>query len=195
MKKVLCGSEMDRMPNWAFRIMAFMFKITDIFKSTENKLDPFDIQKGQTVVDYGSGTGRYLRKASELVGDNGLVYAIDIQELAIKSAFRMIEKYDLKNVKPVLADGWSVNLPTHTADIVYALDMFHMIGNPGEFLKELNRITKTDGILYLENGHQPRTLAKDKVSKSGFWEITDETKTFLKCKPKSLEMSEKQKIQ
>ena len=56
---------------------------SDIFKSTEHKLDPFNIQKGQTVVDYGSGTGRYLRKASELVGENGWVYAVDIQELAI----------------------------------------------------------------------------------------------------------------
>src|SRR5271157_3367565 len=160
MKKVLCGNEMDRMPGWAFRIMAFMFKVSDIFNSTEHKLDPFNIQKGQTVVDYGSGTGRYLRQASELVGENGWVYAVDIHELAIRSAFRMIEKYHLKNVKPVLADR-TVDLPSQTADIVYALDMFHMVKDHREFLEELKRITKMNGMLYLEDGHQPRALAKD----------------------------------
>jgi ubiquinone/menaquinone biosynthesis C-methylase UbiE len=69
MKKVFCGNEIDRMPNWAFRIMAFMFNIVDFFKSGDRKLDLFNIQNGQTVIDYGSGTGRYLRKASELVGE------------------------------------------------------------------------------------------------------------------------------
>ncbi len=171
------------MPNWAFRIMAFMFKVSDIFKSTEHKLDPFNIQKGQTVVDYGSGTGRYLRKASELVGENGWVYAVDIQELAFRSAFRIIKKYNLKNVKPVLADRTDV-LPPQIADIVYALDMFHMVKDHRKFLEELKRITKISGILYLENGHQPRALAKDKIMRSGCWEILGETKAFIMCKPK-----------
>ena len=53
MKKVLCGNEMDRMPNWAFKMMAFMFNLADKFKSPDKKLNPFNIQKGQTVVDYG----------------------------------------------------------------------------------------------------------------------------------------------
>jgi len=61
MKKVICGNEMDRMPNWAFNMMAFMFDIADAFKSPGHRLDAFGIQKGQTVVDWGCGTGRYLK--------------------------------------------------------------------------------------------------------------------------------------
>ncbi len=38
------------------------------------------------VIDYGCGTGRCLKKASGQVGDRGAVYAVDIHELAIKSA-------------------------------------------------------------------------------------------------------------
>jgi len=113
---------MDRMPDWAFRIMAFLFNVADFFRSPDNKLDPFCIMKGQTVIDFGSGTGRYLRRASEMVGEEGLVYAVDIQELAVKSAFRIIAKHNLKNVKPVLTDGISAGVPSHVADIVYCLD-------------------------------------------------------------------------
>jgi ubiquinone/menaquinone biosynthesis C-methylase UbiE len=186
MKKVFCGNDMDRMPGWAFRIMACMFDLSDLFRSPDSKLDPFNIQKDQTVIDYGSGTGRYLPRASELVGENGLVYAVDIHQLAIKSASGRIEKNNLKNVKPVLTDGKTVNIPTHTADIIYALDMFHMVKDYEGFLKELCRITKPDGILFLEDGHQPRSSTKEKILKSGCWIIIKETPTFVECTPKIL---------
>jgi ubiquinone/menaquinone biosynthesis C-methylase UbiE len=183
MKKIFCGNEMDKMPGWAFRIMAFMFNVADRIKLNDKKLDPFGIRKGQTVVDYGSGTGRYLPQASALVGDEGLVYAVDIHELAVKSAFRIIEKHDLKNVRPIQTDGKTVDIPSHTADILYALDMFHMVKNTQQFLQELNRILKPEGFLFLEDGHQARSLTKEKVLGSGCWNIIDETKSFVRCSP------------
>ena len=183
MKKVMCGNEMDRMPNWAFKMMAFMFNAADLLKSPNRRLDTFGIQKGQSVVDWGCGTGRYLKQASELVGDKGTVYAVDIHQLAIEAAANIAQKYDLKNVHPILTDGNSVNIPPRTADLVYALDMFHMVKDTKAFLTELCRITKPNGILILEDGHQPRALAKEKVNNSGCWVIVEETKTYMKCKP------------
>ena len=185
MKKKICGNEMDRMPGWAFRIMAFMFNNADRFRPPDKKLNPFNIQKGQTVVDYGCGTGRYLKSASERVGDSGRVYAVDIHELAIDSANRMIKRFNLENVIPIHNDGKTVDIPSQSVDMVYALDMFHMVKETKGFLTELFRITKPGGILYLEDGHQPRTIAKEKISSSGCWEIVEETKRYVKCKPKS----------
>jgi len=186
MKKVLCGAELDKMPNYAFRIMSFMFGVVDLIKSNDNKLVPFNMKKGQTVIDYGSGTGRYLPKASEFVGDNGQVYAVDIHQLAIDSAYKRIKKYKLKNVKPVLTDGTTVDLPSSLADIIYALDMFHMVKDPGSLLVELNRLIKPNGILYLEDGHQARSSTREKVLKSGCWIIIKETSSCIQCTPKTL---------
>ena len=183
MKKIFCGNEMDKMPGWAFRIMAFMFNVVDLIKLNDKKLDPFHLQKGQTVVDYGSGTGRYIPQASGLVGDEGLVYAVDIHELAVKSAFHMIKKHKLNNVKPIRTDGKTVDIQSQTADIIYALDMFHMVKNTKPFLQELNRIIKPGGTFFLEDGHQPRELTKEKVLGSGSWKIVEETKSFIKCSP------------
>jgi len=183
MKKILTGNEMDRMPNFAFKMMAFMFNVADVFKSPAKRLDPFNIQKAQTVIDYGSGTGRYIRQASEQVGESGIVYPVDIQPLAIKAAFRQIERHNLKNVKPIQTDGKTISIPSQTADVIFALDMFHMVKDTGSLLKELHRVTKPSGILYLEDGHQPREKTKEKVMKSGCWVITKESKTFVTCKP------------
>jgi ubiquinone/menaquinone biosynthesis C-methylase UbiE len=183
MKKFICGNDIDRMPDWAFKLMAIIFNVSDRLKSPDKKLIPFNIRKGQTVIDYGCGTGRYLKPASELVGETGTVYAVDIHELAIESAFRMIKRYNLKNVNPILTDGKSVNIPSQTADMVYAIDMFHMVKDSKMFLEELYRITKPEGVVYLEDGHQQRIAAKQKVIDSGCWEIYEETKTFMKLRP------------
>lgn len=171
------------MPGWAFRIMSFMFYITDLVKDPDKKIQGMNIRKGMTVVDYGSGTGRYLKKASEMVGESGTVFAVDIQELAVEAAFRIAQKHRLTNIKPLKTDGNTTDVPSRSADLIYALDMFHMVRNTFIFLKELERICKPDGTLIIEDGHQPRSLSRQKILQSGCWEIAEDRKEYLVCKP------------
>jgi ubiquinone/menaquinone biosynthesis C-methylase UbiE len=184
MKKIVCGNEMDRMPDLAFRIMAFMFNIADIFKSPDKKLVSLNIIAGQTVIDWGCGTGRYLKSASWLVGENGKVYAVDIHELAVESAKRIIKKENLHNVYPKQTDGRRVDIPDGSADLILAFDMFHMVSDPKNFLKMLSLLVKPGGMLILEDGHQPRSVTREKVINSGYWEIVEETRSYLKCSVK-----------
>lgn len=177
------GNSMDRIPDIAFRMMSWIFVIRDRFMALWSVLDEFGIQRGQTVVDYGCGPGSYLRRASELVGPEGRVLAVDIHELAIKAVMKRIDKEQLNNVTPVRADGERSSLPDETADVVYAQDMFHMVREPEVFLKELNRICKDKGLLYVDNGHQSRERARSKIRSSGAWKIVEETRRYVKCSP------------
>ncbi len=68
------------------------------------------------------------------------------------------------------------------ADVVYALDMFHMIEQPNEFLTELSRLVKRDGTIIIEDGHQPRTETIQKIEQSGILRIFEETKSHVKCR-------------
>jgi ubiquinone/menaquinone biosynthesis C-methylase UbiE len=163
--------------------MSFIFKISDFFNSKHNYVEQFDIKKGQTVIDYGCGPGRYIFKASDKVSTTGIVYAVDIHEMAMESVRRIMEKQGLINVKPTLANGYSVDIPDHIADLIYALDMFHMVSDPGAFLKELHRLLKPEGKLILESGHQSKKLAREKIERTGLWQILEENAHFFKCKP------------
>jgi ubiquinone/menaquinone biosynthesis C-methylase UbiE len=180
-QKMMFGGEMDRMPDWSFRIMAMMFNIADWLHPPHKRLDPFNILPGQTVIDWGCGTGRYLKPASEKAGPTGTVYAVDIQPLAVESARKMIRKFNLQNVRPVLTDGKTVDIPGGTADLIFALDMFHMVSDPTGFLKLLHSLSKTGGRLILEDGHQPRAETRRKILDAGCWIITSETKTHVEC--------------
>jgi len=119
-----------------------------------------------------------------LVGDKGKVYAVDIQELAIQKVREKVTRMGLTNIETVLARGYDSGLPDEVADMVFAIDMFFGIRNPKVFLGEIKRIVKKDGILVIDDGHQSRRETMRKIEEAGQWNIIEETKDHLICKPK-----------
>jgi ubiquinone/menaquinone biosynthesis C-methylase UbiE len=183
MRVHIFGKAMDRMPDTAFRIMALTYKVRDILVHRDKILDEFGIRQGQRIVDYGCGPGSYLKKASTMVGAEGKVYAVDIHELAMEAVKRLIVKENLFNVTPLFVSNGRCPIEDKNIDLIYALDMFHMVANPDTFLKELNRILKPEGVLFIDNGHQKRSEARTKINSSGVWEIIEENPRYMKCRP------------
>jgi ubiquinone/menaquinone biosynthesis C-methylase UbiE len=177
------GKKIERIPNIAFRIMTFVMTMVDLIENYSSKnFKTLDLKYGQTVIDYGCGPARYIEKASKTVGELGKVIAVDIHPLAIKNVKARIKKHQLKNVEAVLASGYTTTIDSKIADIVYALDMFHMIQQPDELLKELTRLIKDNGIIIIEDGHQSRNETKQKIENAGILNIIEETKSHVKCK-------------
>lgn len=177
------GKNIERIPNIAFRIMTFVMTLVDLIENYSSKnFKTLDLKYGQTVIDYGCGPARYIEKASKTVGELGKVIAVDIHPLAIKNVKARIKKHQLKNVEAVLASGYTTTIDSKIADIVYALDMFHMIQQPDELLKELTRLIKDNGIIIIEDGHQSRNETKQKIENAGILNIIEETKSHMKCK-------------
>ncbi|MCC7555897.1 MAG: class I SAM-dependent methyltransferase [Methanoculleus marisnigri] len=85
--------------------------------------------------------------------------------------------------EPVPGSKYASGLPDAAADLVYALETFHTVENQDVFLAELRRITKPDGTLILDDGHQPRKKTRRALLDSGFWTIEEETGEYLRCRP------------
>jgi len=180
----LTGKENERMSDMDYRLMVFTMNVIDIlFSHIEKRVARFGIQPGMTVVDYGCGPGRYTIHYSRLAGRQGKVYAVDIHEMAIDLVNQKMEKYGLDNVEAVLAKGYDSGLPDAIADVVTAIDMFFAIRDQKAFLAELKRIAKPDGILIIDDGHQPRSATKAQIAEAGSWSIVEETNDHLTCRP------------
>jgi 2-polyprenyl-3-methyl-5-hydroxy-6-metoxy-1,4-benzoquinol methylase len=184
LKNKMCGYEIEHMPNLSFRLMSFVLSIRDFLFPVWKKLDQFNIENGFIIVDFGCGPGSFVEHASKLVGNNGKVYAVDVHPLAIKAIKEKAKSKTLANVAPVLSLGYPVDIDSHIADVIYALDMFHHIKDTRGFLKELHRLLKPDGTLFIESGHQLLDNAKQKIMKSGCWVIIKEERNMFKCSPK-----------
>jgi len=173
----------DRMSNLAFRLMQAAFRVQDLLLPyIERRVSGFGLEQGMTVVDYGCGPGRYTRRFARLVGDAGKVYAVDVQELAVRAARRLAEDRHLANVEAVLARGYDSGLPARIADRVCAIDMFFGVRDPTAFLTEVSRLLKPDGLLILDDGHQSRAVTRRKLAASGLFEIAEENRDHLTCR-------------
>jgi ubiquinone/menaquinone biosynthesis C-methylase UbiE len=176
--------KIEHMSNLSFRLMSFFLSIRDFLFPVMKKLDQFNIENGFFIVDFGCGPGSFVEYASKLVGNSGKVYAVDVHPLAIKAVKEKAKRKGLENVIPVLATGYPVDIDSHSVDVIYALDMFHHIQDAGEFLKELHRLLKPNGTLFIESGHQRMDTAKQKIMKSSCWVIIKEERNMFKCSPK-----------
>jgi ubiquinone/menaquinone biosynthesis C-methylase UbiE len=167
---------------FAYHCMVAVYMVQDVLvRGHERELDGFGFEPGFTVVDYGCGPGRYLSKASRLVGASGRVHAADISDVALRYAAARISRHGLQNVALQPIRKGRCAIPDASADLVYALDMFHAVRNPKQFLAEIRRFTKPGGTLILEDGHQARAVTRKKVLDAGGWRIGAETRWHLRC--------------
>lgn len=171
------------MSDRSFKLMSIILKIFDVILPNKSKrVNKFGIEPGMIVVDYGCGPGLYSLALSSAVGKQGKVFAVDLNKNAAYEIDKKIRKHNIGNVEFKLAEGYNSNVDSKIADRVIALDMFFMVENPTDFLKELSRICKDDGLLIIDDGHQPRAKSKQKIADSGVWQIVEENKGFMKCK-------------
>ena len=179
----MMGKNKENIPNWAFKLMSFIMKVIDIIGNQANKnFKTLEIKKGQTVVDYGCGPARYIENISKAVGGDGMLYATDIHPLAIKKTQSKIKKLNLQNAEAILCKGYKSPIQNNSADLVLALDMFHMVEDTNALLKEFKRIVKNDGYVIIEDGHQSRQETKKKILDSGYFYIEAENNNHVKCK-------------
>ncbi|WP_035790103.1 class I SAM-dependent methyltransferase [Clostridium beijerinckii] len=168
--------------NFTVERMISMLEERDRISPINEECDKFDIKCGDIVIDYGCGSGGYTKKVSELIGENGKVYAVDIYDLVIESVKKKISKYQLTNVETVLAKNITM-IKDNIADKIIAIDMFHMVKETDIFLKELHRLIKKDGTLFISIHHMSSEDVQRKILDSKLWEIKGEIDYCLKCVP------------
>ena len=109
------------------------------------------LKKGHIFLDLGCGIGNYSISASEYVGSNGVIYAIDAWKDGIETLRKTAAARGLKNIRPILADV-SKNIPLEqgSVDMCLMATMFHDLVHADihkTALKEVRRVLKNDGKL------------------------------------------------
>jgi arsenite methyltransferase len=103
------------------------------------------IEKGNTVVDLGSGAGNDVFVARSLVGKTGTVIGIDMTEEMIAKANRNKEKLKAENVEFRLGDIENMPVKNSTADVVISNCVLNLVPDKHKAFSEIKRILKQDG--------------------------------------------------
>ncbi|MBX6423913.1 class I SAM-dependent methyltransferase [Thermosulfurimonas sp. F29] len=115
----------------------------------EETLRRLGLARGQVALDVGTGTGFYLPYLSALVGPEGWVYGVDVQEKMLEVARRKILDKGLTNVELVHSEENRIPLPDRVADFVFLAFTFHELREPLRFLRELRRVARPSAALGL----------------------------------------------
>ncbi len=173
-----------RQSNLSFRVMALLFKVRDFFHPRADVLNEVGIEPGYQVLDYGCGPGSYIVPLSELVGESGKIYALDMHPLAIDMVQKLAANRELTNVKTIHSGG-KAGLPDGSTDVALFYDILHELGNSDEVLAELRRVLKEDGILSVSDHHLKEGKIVAKVTDGGLFRLAkrgERTLSFVKQK-------------
>ena len=168
--------------NLGFRLMALAFKLRDLLRPRIGILKEAGIKPGYQVLDYGCGPGSYIMDTARLVGETGMVYALDIHPLAIQMVRNLASKKKLMNVTTIHSDC-RTGLPDKSLDVVLLYDAFHDFGKPDDVLKEIHRVLRSNGILSFGDHHMKEKEIVSKVTKNGWFRLLrkgERTYSFLK---------------
>lgn len=93
-------------------------------------------QTGDRVADLGAGSGLFTRPLAKMVGPEGIVYAVDINENLLSHIEETAKEQGLINITPVLANEYDPRIP-EKVDLILICDTLHQIDNPGVYLSNL----------------------------------------------------------
>jgi ubiquinone/menaquinone biosynthesis C-methylase UbiE len=116
------------------------------------------IGTGQTVLDYGCGTGDFTLPAARKVAEGGRVYALDYFSRQLEIVKDRSSKAGLNNIETIQSSG-KTGLPDESVDVVWMCDVLHEIKERRTVLEELHRVLKKDGVLAIHDGMGERSLA------------------------------------
>lgn len=102
---------------------------------------------GQTVADIGAGDGQYAFAASSLLGEDGKVYATELDEKKLAAINAEVARRGLKNVVVLQAAEKDTKLPENCCDAIFLRRVYHHLTAPQEINAHLMRNLKPGGLL------------------------------------------------
>lgn len=123
---------------------------SNTFLSPQHVLEQVALAPGMAVADFGSGTGDFVLIASKIVGADGQVTAIDVQESAISSVRSRARIAGLLNITPVRANlevPHASTLADDSQDVILLTNILFQNQKKDEIIQEAHRTLKPGGIV------------------------------------------------
>ena len=118
---------------------------------TDKFFQELDLKTGITFLDVACGWGSYSLAAADIIGKDGLVYAVDLWEEGISSLRKEAGSKGIKNLKTFVSDvAQHIPLEDDGVDVCLMATVLHdLVAEKIEqpTLKEIARVIKSEGTL------------------------------------------------
>ncbi len=123
------------------------------------------INKGDTVIDLGSGAGNDCFIARHEAGETGKIIGIDFTEAMINKARKNADKMGYNNVEFRYGDIDDMPVSDQVADVIVSNCVLNLVPDKEKVIKEIYRVLKPGGHFSISDivlvGDLPEALRKD----------------------------------
>lgn len=137
-------------------------------KRVEKDLRSLGVESGMNLVDFGCGTGIYTIAAARIVGENGIVHAVDLHPTLLEMIEKKAAELGLKNIETIYSD-LETGVDRKSVDIVLLCDVLKGMRRRRELLGESHRIMRDSGSLLVTQSRMKDDRVKELVIKDGFF--------------------------
>lgn len=119
-------------------------------------LQKIGIISGQRVLDFGCRVGHYSIPAAKIVGNKGIVYAVDKEQEALNELQQKVKAHNLKVVKIMKTSGQiDLDFESNSISVVLLYDVLHYLeqNSRKKLYKESFRVLEQDGLLSVYPKH------------------------------------------
>lgn len=114
-------------------------------------LESLKIRPGDRIADIGAGSGYFTFRLSKLVGEEGKIYAVDIQAEMLTLIRNKAKELGVDNIELVQGTPLSPKLPEASVDLILMVDVYHEFSHPWEMTVEMLNALKPGGrIVFVE---------------------------------------------
>jgi SAM-dependent methyltransferase len=147
----------------------------DMEEQPEKVLDALKVEPGQVVADLGAGSGFYTFKLAKLVGAEGSVLAVDIQDAMLKFIRDRAARENITNIGLVRCTETDPHLPANRVDLVLMVDVYHELAYPYEVMANVVRALKPGGrVAFVEFRAEDETVPIKRVHKMSLEQLSKE---------------------
>jgi ubiquinone/menaquinone biosynthesis C-methylase UbiE len=108
-------------------------------------LEALGLQGGETVVDFGAGSGYYTFRLARIVGPRGTVIAADVEPKMLQFIRQRAARENLTNVGLLQSTELDPRLPANRVDLVLMVDVYHELSYPFEVMNKIRGALKRGG--------------------------------------------------
>ena len=154
----------------------------------EKIMDAIGLKPGMVIGEVGAGWGRFTVYLARRVGNNGLVYANDIDKRALDILEQRSKRNGLGNIRIIFGQVHDPCFPSRSLDMAFMINVYNAFEDPARFLRNIAPALKPGGTLAIvlddpakSGGESERSATREEflasVDKAGY--KVEKEETFL----------------
>lgn len=170
--RVSCHTQPRPMPHQFAKVLDHPLRMK--YRDPVETLGPFGFAPGLAVLDLGCGTGTFTVEMARMVGEQGVVHAVDLQQPLIEQTRQRLAAADLAaRVRLHCSGAYQLPLADDSVDLAVMIATLPQIPNKLLALAELSRVLKPGARLAISEelpdpAYVPPNVTRQWLSEAGF---------------------------